>query len=369
MSESKRVLLISDFVYPVVGGTERHVFGLAKYLHEKGINVHVLTPGWDNGDSIEIEGIPIHRFRFPFIHNRLIRILRILFYVYYGVMLDRDVRFHVIHSFYMMPALVSAVLLGKLRGKKTILTFFEPEPLEEQGTLKKYLIKKLIAQANRITTLNWTLEKQIKKLFPHQEVTTITNWVEETFKHGKVKKISAENIILFVGRLCEQKGVYVLIKALPIIRESVNCRLVLIGPPWEEKNIMELAKKLGVSEFIEIKGFVSDEELVEWYNRSDLVVYPSLYKGGFGFTLVEAMACGKPVVGSDDVGIPDAIGDAGIVTKAGDEKDLARGIIELLTDEKKYKKCQENALNRVADMFRRDRVLSKYLELYQKVLN
>ena len=154
--DNKKVLLISDFVYPIVGGTERHVFGLAKYLHEKGIDVHVLTPGWDTGDSLEIEGIPIHRFKFPFIHNRLIRIFRTFFYLFYGIKLDKKVNFQVIHSFYMMPPLVSSVLLGKLRRKKTILTFFEPEPLESQGMVKRYLIKKLIAKADGLTTLNYS---------------------------------------------------------------------------------------------------------------------------------------------------------------------------------------------------------------------
>lgn len=361
-----KVLLITDFAYPIKGGTERHVMDLARFLMENNVEVHILTPGWSEFNDLDIDGIKIHRFKFPYIYNKLKKQLRVFFYFTNAYKLDKKYNFDIFHSFYIIPVLLSSTLVAKIRKKKSIVTFFEPEPLYSQHFIKKFLFKKIIGLSNHITALNSTLEKLLRKDFSNSKIVTITNWVDESFHPFKTKR-RKEKTILFVGRICEQKGVHVLIKALPLIRKKVNCKLILVGPPWEKEKFVKLAKKYNVLKYIDFIGFVSDKELIKWYNQCDILVYPTIKKGGFGFTIVEAMACGKPIVGSDDMGIPEAVGDAGLVTQSGDEKDLAKGITDLLTNEYLYKKCQKNAIKRVNKLFRRDMVLKKYLDVYERL--
>ena len=266
----------------------------------------------------------------------------------------------------MIPPLTAATLIGKIRRKRILLTFFEPEPLYThfRSVLKKKFILRIFSRVDFITTLNTDLENTIRTFLPKQRIMTVPNWVEEHFKPKKVED-PKEKIILFVGRLCEQKGADVLIKALTHI--NLDFKAIFVGPPWKQKEFEKLSMDLQVDDKIEFRGFVNERELVEWYNKASVLIYPTIEKGGFGFTVIEAMACGTPVVGSDDMGVPYAVGNAGIITKRGDEKDLARGILELLTDEKAYKEFSENALVRVNEEFRRDIVLNKYLELYKRL--
>ncbi len=363
----RKVLIISDFAYPILGGTERHVWGLSRYLTEKGYKVHILTPRWGNQEShLELGGIHIHRIGLPLWK---VGVLRSLYYLFYGLKLDREEGFDVIHGFYMVPPLLSAIWTGKLRKKKTVVTLFEPEPLDEnlKNPLFGAVLKETLSRAEVITTLNEELERKVRDLFPSKRVITIPNWVEEHFRPRAVSKSRNGKLILFVGRLCEQKGADVLIKAMPIILRDVRAKAVFIGPSWEKERFERLAAELGVLQDIEIKGFVDEDELVEWYNRADLLVYPTVKKGGFGFTIIEAMACGTPVVGSDDMGVPYAIGDGGLVTRRGDAVDLASGILKVLTDVDLYKRFRECGLRRAVELFGRRTVLEKYLRAYDEV--
>ncbi len=368
----KSVLILTDFSIPILGGTERHTFDLARFLAEKNINVHILTPNWSNQNCKkyeEIEGVKIHRFNVPFIKNPWFRIYG---YVKNGIRLNKENRFDVFHSYYFVPLFFSSLLLKWLTGGKSVLTLFEREPEEAhfKNPIKKKIILWALKKADYVTTLSYELEDYIQKFYANKikNIRTVTGLVEDKFRPIKVKK-EKKRTILFVGRMCKQKGIYVTIKAFAIVRKKIDCQLVLIGPPWEENKIKQMIKDLKLSDSVKFIGFVSEEELVKWYNRCDVFVLPPIYKGGFGFAIIEAMACGKPAVGSDDIGVPDAIGDGGVVTKAGDEKSLADGILKLLTDRKFYNKCKRNALRRIEKYFRRDKVLGSYLDIYSKVLD
>lgn len=364
----KSVLLLSDFAYPIVGGTERVVFGLAKFLVENKINAHIVTPNWDNSnEKEEIDGVKIHRFKVPLMQNPFFRIYG---YIKTMMNLQRENNFDIYHSFYFVPVFLSSLFMKWITRKKAILSIFEREPIEGHfnNIIKKRAILWALKKADYITTLSFELEKYLKKHYSiKKNITTIYGAVEDRFRPMRMKK-EKKKTILFVGRMCKQKGIYVLIKAFSIIRKKIDCELVLIGPPWEEKKIKTMIENLGLSDSVKLIGFVTDDKLVEWYNKCDVFTLPPLYKGGFGVAILEAMACGKPAVGSDDMGVPEAIGDGGVVTKAGDEKSLANGILKLLTDRKFYNKCKSNALKRVRTMFRKDVVMKKYLNIYEKIL-
>ncbi len=111
-----------------------------------------------------------------------------------------------------------------------------------------------------------------------------------------------------------------------------DVRLVLAGVDRGLADaLLNEASRLGVRDAIELRGRVSDEELVTLYQRCAALVYPSRYEG-FGFPLVEAMACGAPVIAANASAIPEVTGDAAVLLDPDDEPGFADAITSVLSD-------------------------------------
>lgn len=140
--------------------------------------------------------------------------------------------------------------------------------------------------------------------------------------------------ILSVCSLEPRKNIDRLIRAYArLIQEhGVQHGLVLVGRAgWKSDRLRGLAQELGAGDRVHFTGRVTDEELVQLYNQADLFVYPSLYEG-FGLPLLEAMACGTPVVTSNSSSLPEVAGDAAILVDPFSNKELADAMARVLED-------------------------------------
>jgi glycogen(starch) synthase len=135
--------------------------------------------------------------------------------------------------------------------------------------------------------------------------------------------------VLFVGRLHRQKGVGVLIEACA--RMSTEAHLVLVGDGPERDALRRAAGRNGLDGRMHITGFLPHRAVPAAMRHADVLVLPSLYEE-LGSTLLEAMQAGVPVVASRTGGVPDAVGDAGVLVAPGDPGALASAIDGLLTD-------------------------------------
>jgi glycosyltransferase involved in cell wall biosynthesis len=155
------------------------------------------------------------------------------------------------------------------------------------------------------------------------------------FKPGKHKE---ENLLLYVGRISEPKGLHVLIKSLQYLKESV--RLVIIGPSdWNTayyQNLSSLIEKENQKGRHEIKclGAMEQSEIVEWYQKASLFILPS-FAEGFPVTILEALSCETPVIATPVGGIPEIIKnhETGILVPPGNPIRLAEAINFLLENE------------------------------------
>jgi glycosyltransferase involved in cell wall biosynthesis len=139
--------------------------------------------------------------------------------------------------------------------------------------------------------------------------------------------------LLYVGRADPYKNVEALVKALHIIRSTtdLDVSLRLAGAPdLRYPQATDLAKSLNISDAVEWTGYLMDDALVETYRRADLLVHPSRYEG-FGLQIIEAMACGTPVVCSNGGSLPEVAGDAAIQIDPNDTEGFAQAIIRVLT--------------------------------------
>jgi len=139
-------------------------------------------------------------------------------------------------------------------------------------------------------------------------------------------------LIVGVGRLIRLKQFSVLLQAFERIKRQIDARLVLIGDGSRRKPLMKQVSELGLQNYVDFLGFVDNP--YKYMHRADLLAHPSQHEG-FGLVLVEALACGTPVVATDCPGGPSDIlasGEYGVLVDIGSQQKLADAIVSVLAD-------------------------------------
>ena len=177
-----------------------------------------------------------------------------------------------------------------------------------------------------------------------------------------------EKIIFFVGRMVREKGVQVLIEALPYIRFAYHDAKLLIVGGGQKQHLINQAVWLGMEPHIYFAGFVPDEDLLKIYQIIDVACFPSLYEP-FGIVALEAMAAHVPVVVSDAGGLPEVVENriTGLTTFAGNAGSLTDGILEVLRHEDFAKQLASRAFERVETTFNWSLIAGQTIAVYQRV--
>jgi glycosyltransferase involved in cell wall biosynthesis len=168
-------------------------------------------------------------------------------------------------------------------------------------------------------------------------------------------------VVINVGQLIKRKRQVEIIKALQGIQ---NTALILVGQGEEEKHIKIAAKKTRVK-LIHFE-YVPESFLVDLYNAADVYVHNSICEG-FGLTVLEAMACGLPIIALETADLTRVLGNAGFILKQSDKSRLKEAIISLMRDEKMRKHFKDEALKQSAKFTWEQSVL-KHAEVYNEVL-
>jgi glycosyltransferase involved in cell wall biosynthesis len=175
-----------------------------------------------------------------------------------------------------------------------------------------------------------------------------------------------DHFILFVGGLEPKKNVRNVILAYDRIRRSFPHRLVFVGfARWKYSQDLELIDRLGLREHVMFTGFVPDEDLPAVYNLADLFLFPSFYEG-FGMPVLEAMACGCPVVTTSTGCSPEVVDEAALLVDPYDVEAIANAVRYVLSDEGLRKELVTRGLARVR-AFSWERCASETRALLQDV--
>ena len=139
----------------------------------------------------------------------------------------------------------------------------------------------------------------------------------------------ADRFILHVGTLQPRKNIPTLIEAFAQAAPP-DVMLVLVGGKgWLFDEIFSRVQALGLQDRVRFTGYVPDEDLPLWYNAASVLAFPSLYEG-FGMPVVEAMACGTPVVAANGSSLPEAVGEAGLLFDPQNVAELADRLTAVL---------------------------------------
>ncbi|MDA0322948.1 MAG: glycosyltransferase family 1 protein [Verrucomicrobia bacterium] len=179
---------------------------------------------------------------------------------------------------------------------------------------------------------------------------------------------SRERRILYVGRADPYKNIGGLVRAFGQARRdgAPASRLVIAGSPDPRyPEAEQLARELKLEDSVEWTGYLSEEQLVTTYQQADLLVLPSRYEG-FGLPVVEAMACGVPVICSDQGSLPEVAGDAAVQVHPDDTDRLAAEIKRVLCDDSVWRNMSAGGIEH-AKRFTWQRTAQQTLAIYTEL--
>ena len=178
--------------------------------------------------------------------------------------------------------------------------------------------------------------------------------------------------LLFSGRLNgkQQKGVDILLNAMPFIMKEHEVILDIIGDGPRLEQYRAQAQQLGIEGSVRFRGFIPHDMMPTEYSAADLFIFPSR-RESFGLVLAEAMASGLPVVSTTAGAIPEVVenGDTGILVPPENPEKLAGAVIHLLDDPKKMKLMSGKGTERVEKHFTWDKVAIRVLNCYNEISN
>jgi len=178
-----------------------------------------------------------------------------------------------------------------------------------------------------------------------------------------------QKVILYVGSEEPRKNLETLVEAIAYIRQEIpDIVLLKVGSPGmggDRKKTLTLIKTHHLEDNVIFTGDVSEYKLAKYYNIADLFVFPSLYEG-FGLPIIEAMACGCPVIASNTSSIPEVVGNAAIMVNSSNPKEIAKAALDLLTQEEKRMEVIEKGLSRVLK-FDWDAAAKKTILIYESM--
>jgi glycosyltransferase involved in cell wall biosynthesis len=403
------------------GGIETYVYELSKHLSRIGDEVTVISISpLRRASGVIKEGI---RYEF-FANKRVVSALPlVLILEIFKLCCKTDAQIY--HYNLGLPTGYGSWLAAKLRGKPKVSTMhtpltllsrhshgLNPQVAREQTRFPSSLIDyRHRPLETLINDINVASECIVAKLADHvistsqavkhglttflkvdpNKITVIPPGVDvdrfnPTLNHFYIRRmlgIDDDPIILFVGRLIRSKGVHYLLQAVSEIKKEIpNVRIILVGPTrgfFQKPRVHlqddymtylhKIVKEGGLEQHVFFEGNVPIEKLPYYYAACDVFALPSLHEG-FGLSVVEAMACGKPVVVSNLGGLRDIVDDgiSGFLIKPGDLSQLIDKLSYLLKNVDGAKSIGKVARKVVEEKFSGHIIAQRVHTVYEKVL-
>lgn len=335
---------VSHVITPInYGGGENLIINLVEKM-DKSIENEVLNLSYSEEfekhlDKNKIEHRKISNKNLgasPSKKKYLLFLISILFQVFFC---KDKIKGQIIHA-HGFPANIFIALmkkLGLLKGKKLIFTSHSEKKSEKALVRKFYLF--FLREFDIISAVGEKSFVSMENIFPElrHKLIKINNGIKTEYFYYKEKnlelnkKLSLEQkdiVALYVSRLSSVKNHKFLLELMAKINID-NFKLLIIGEGEEKENLLSLRKKLHLDKRVIFQGFVKNEQLVDYYSLSHMVLFPSSSEG-FGISLVEAIACRKPLVLFENIYFEE-LGNSVLIAK--NEEDFLKHTRSLIESE------------------------------------
>ena len=390
----------NDITAPFVEST-------AETLQKHGVDVTVLTPDTPKFARTPADhsvNLQTYRYFFPRqlqrlgYANTLVNDCELKRYVYLlapfmflsGIFhlfrLHRKHSFDVLHTFWLLPngfigAVVSKLcktpLMIALRGSDIFIS--------KQNLVFRAIARWTLKQATMVTTVTPTffrdledfgVPKEKRRLIPngsHPSLFPMPLSSQLNALHQQLSIPEGDAIVFALGRIVLKKGFDILIQALPLVKEKVpNVTLIIGGDGTDLSRLKIIAKDLGVSDSVRFPGTISRADVPTYFHLCDIFTLPAVFdpKGnvdGCPNVILEAMACGKPVVASGISGIPVVVKDSetGILVEEKNITQLAEALVALLTDKPRREQLGCAGQQRILNELTWDKAIEQIKDVYQ----
>jgi len=279
------------------------------------------------------------------------------------------------------PAQVPTIFTKKLRYIISVMDltpFIVPnESKHGRPLIYKLLFNETLKKANKIISISESTRNDLVEYFDIEsdKIVTIPLAVNALYKHLPTEKTTIVkqkyNInypyILYVGTLEARKNIARLIKAFYKLRkQGVSHKLIIVGKRgWKYKEIFDIIRELHLESDVIFTGYVRENDLPALYSAADVFVYPSIYEG-FGLPLLEAMACGTPVITSNASSLPEVVNDAAVTVNPYDTDSLTNAIYAILSNNDLRSDLVRKGYKRAAS-YSWDKCASRTVQVYNDV--
>jgi phosphatidylinositol alpha-1,6-mannosyltransferase len=381
----KILLLTNDFPPRYSGGISNVYFNLCK--NDTHGLLKAIAPDCEAAKRFDEEfNLDTVRVRVPTERGILLRIIQLAGFLAAAIIesFRNDVIAIWCGHVYLTPV---AYVLKKLRGLPYFLFMYGGEErVYLDKRLKAMVFRYLIGNSDYLLGCSSFVKGEINRNWGYKGPIHVLNPGVDTDRFRPCESLSSDRdsrtefVLLTVGTLLnEHKGQDKVIEALVSIREEIPAvKYYVIGDGPERGRLQDLAfKKHGLDSVVEFLGFIKDSELPMYFNKADVFIMPSRVAPcaqgteGFGIVYLEANACGKPVIGGNAGGVPDAIldGETGLLVDPEDADDIARAVIWLYNNPDARASMGARGRERALDEFQWDSTTERFIEIIRKNLN
>jgi glycosyltransferase involved in cell wall biosynthesis len=361
--------------YPFTGGVENYVYYMSKELVKLGHDIRVICANEPKSKSEEIvDGISIKRLRY------IAKIANTNITPGFPLALQNE-DFDIVHTHIPTPWSADwSNIIAKYKKKPLVITYHND--IIGSGfanTIANFYnstaLKSLLNNADKIIITQPNYIRYSLYLEKYEDkIEVIPNGVDvDKFKPIPVSK--TKNTLFFLSLLDEfhkYKGLDYLLKAIGIVKNVIpDIKLIVGGKGALLEYYRKMVEDYDLKDNVEFHGFIPDEKIVEYYNRSSIFVLPSISskQEGFGIVVLEALACETPVISTDIVGVANDVisSKAGIIVPPKDVDKLAEAIINILENENS-KKMGVSGRKLVEDKYTWSGIAEKTEKLYNKLI-
>lgn len=401
-----RICMISREYPPDTGwgGIATFAKHLAHGLRDLGHDVEVVALAEGPAKTVDVEGIRVHRVEPYAVEGDLGAVSMCMPYSRYVLRTTTGLweKFYELHSQKPFDIVDTPELLAE--GLMPAITKAAPLLIRLYTPHSKFIAEKLhsvtpsfdhqfvamlervaMRAADVITSPSDDLAEFVSNdlLYPLDQIHIVRNPIDpDVFTPDGARELPSDGrkTVLFVGRLEERKGIRYLVEAIPeVIKVYSNVRFVIIGDDTvnaESKQtsvlaqLKEILSRNGCLDHVQFINRVALNSLPDYYRSADVCVVPSVYDNS-PYTCLEAMSCGRAVVGTSAGGTREYLidGESGLIVPPRDASALAKAILSILTDDKEQERLARNARARVLEKFQRKEIARQTVELYKLAIS
>jgi glycogen(starch) synthase len=386
-------VMMFSWEYPprVIGGISPHVYFLSKSLAKEDVKVHVVTCDFPGAPAHEvIDGVEVYRvdsYKNPapdfatWVYLMNLNMQKEAAAIVNSLPDKIDV-FHAhdwlvatagigLKHVFRKPLLVTmhSTEIGRRDG---LHTDTEKMIHETEAWLTYEAWKVICCSDYMVSHVRWAFGLPEDKLvmIPNGVNVSVYDKIDEDLSVFRAKyALPEEKIVLYVGRLVYEKGIHILINAVPKVLGKVNAKFIIVGSGYMKEQLLNIVRSMNLEHKVLFLGFVDDETLLGLQKCSDVSVVPSLFEP-FGIVALEAMAAKSPVVVSDTGGLAEIVDHdvTGFKAYPNNPESLAYGISKILLDEKYKNYVRANAYRKVQEKYDWQKIAQQTKAMYKSVL-